>query len=379
MGREPTRALSVNHGRSSGFPVRDGRLRKLLLALVFALLAFVLFVVLRFFETLPIENTGLAIDWKGIWVGISDGRPSYQTGLRVPPWGAILLLPFGLLSMRVSWGLVTLATIAALVACVPTEWSRWRKLFVGLLVATSYSTLRHVADGNLEFLMIAGILLGGWALSRQSCWGLAGAILLMTLKIQETWVLLGVIGIHVLKTWPRRKWLTTSGIVVLVAAPALVWLGGEWWAAFRGIPHMGSLMDASLWAGMSRLGIMPGVIAVFWLAILAATILLARQGYSPGNRMWAGLLTSASLVLAPYAAGNSLLTVLAIGVVPLIAAWPVVGVGLFLLDDVKYFLPGGFILRWGALLATVQFLLIGAALYIRLRKGDPIVDDSPAR
>ncbi len=368
----------MSHRGTSRVSVRDGQWRKLQLALVFMLLAFLLFIILRFFDTLPIENTGLAIDWRGIWAGVRDGRPSYQTGLRVPPWGAILLLPLGLLSMRASWGLVTLATVAALVACVPMEWSRPRKLLVGVLLATSYSTLRLVADGNLEFLIIAGILLGGWALSRESYWGLAGAILLMTLKIQETWILLGAMGIHVLGRWPRRKWLATAGIVLLVATPALIWLGGEWWAAFQGIPQRGSLMDASLWAGMERLGIMPLAIVVFWLAILGATILVAREGYAPGERMWAGLLTSASLVLAPYAAGNSLLTVLAIGVVPLIASWPIVGVGLFLLDDVKYLLPGEFIIRWGALFSTMQFLLIGAALYVRLRKTDSTVDESQA-
>ena len=344
--------------------IRDGFRDKRQVALVFILLAIVLCLTLWVFDRIPIENSGLAVDWRGIWAGLRAGRPSYQTGLRVPPWGVILLLPFGFLSMRASWGLVTLATLAALVACLPGEWSRPRKLLAGALLATSYSTLRLVADGNLEFLIIAGILLAGWALSKGSGWGLAVAVLLMTLKIQETWLFLAAIGIHVFRTWPRNRWLTAAGITILLASAPLIWLGREWWTAFVGIQEKGSLMDASLWAGLARLGVPAWAIALVWAAILGAIVLLALKGPSPKERIWAGLLVSTSLLLAPYAGGNSLLTGFAIGVVPLLAAWPVAGVFLFLLDDIKYILPGGFNYWWGGIHATTQLLLIGAALYI---------------
>lgn len=328
------------------------------------LLAALVYLTLVIFDRIPIENSGLAVDWRGIWASVRNGRVSYQTGLRVPPWGVILLLPFGFLSMRASWGLISLASAGALVASLPQGWSRRRKLVAGALLATSYSTIRLVADGNLEFFIIAGILLAGWALSRRSPWGLAGAVLLMALKIQETWLLLAAVGIHVLRSWPRNKWLAAAGMTVLVAGPLLAWLGGEWWTAFAGIQQRGSLMDASLWAGMARLGLPAWVTAFLWGAILIAIVFLALKRPSPEERMWSGLLISASLLLAPYAGGNSLLTVLAIGGVPLLAAWPTAGVLIFLVDDIKYFLPSGFIYWWGAIYATGQLLLIGTALYI---------------
>jgi hypothetical protein len=337
--------------------------RQTLLALFLLLLVGVLSLLV--FERLPIEGSGLALDWQSIWGGVRGARPSYETGLRIPPWGAILLLPFGLLSLRSSWALITLATISALVACVPRDFGRWQRLSATILLATSYSALRLYADGNLEVLIIVGILLMIRGVPRRNTWALAGAVLLMTLKIQETWLLLIVLAIYVTRQWPRRLWLGASGIVAAVCVPSLLWLGSAWWGAFAGIQQRGSIMDASILAGLARLGLPGWAAGVVWLALLGAIILLARMSPSIVEREWAGLLVTASLILAPYAAGNSLVTVLAIGVTPMLAAWPLAGALVFLLDDLKYALSGDFMFQWGALYATAQFLLIGAILYVR--------------
>ena len=337
--------------------------RRTLLAVFLLLL--VLRLSLQVFERLPIEGTGLALDWRSIWGGVRGGQPSYETGLRIPPWGAILLIPFGLLSLRSSWALITLATISGLVACVPREWGRWQRLIATILLTTSYSALRLFADGNIEVLIIVGILLMIRSLPRRNNWALAGAVLLITLKIQETWLLLIILASHVTRQWPRKLWLGAAGIVAAVCVPSLLWLGPAWWGAFAGIQQRGSIMDASILAGLARLGLPGWMAGVVWLVLLGAIILLARKAPSLVGREWAGLLVSASLVLAPYAAGNSLVTVLAIGVTPMLAAWPIVGAVVFLLDDLKYALSGDFMFQWGALYATAQFLLIGAILYVR--------------
>src|SRR5439155_21030710 len=73
---------------------------------------------LYFFQQFPIEGTSLAIDWKGLWLGLRANPPIFGniTGLRIAPWDVILVKPLGWLPFRASWGMLTLITLAVLAA-----------------------------------------------------------------------------------------------------------------------------------------------------------------------------------------------------------------------------------------------------------------------
>ncbi len=68
------------------------------------------------------------------------------------------------------------------------------------------------------------------------------------------------------------------------------------------------------------------------------------------------MLIAASLLLAPYAAGDSVLTVLAIGIIPLFQARPRTGLILIAFVDLQYVLPRDFLFQYSAFYWTAMLI-----------------------
>lgn len=325
---------------------------------VVLLLIAVAYLFMTFFEHLPIEGTTLAMDWRGLWMALQSGTLTYGTGLRNPPWSILPLLPLGLLTFRASWGLLNFITIAVLIASVPRS-SSTKLWWPGtVLLVTSFLTLRQLADGNFEALVIAGILLVLHGYRTLKPWILAAGMLLATAKPQETWLLVACLAVYVLRTWPLRKWLTAGLVTGLVMTLTLAWFGRDWWNAMTGIPQRGSVMDCSLLAAVGRLGL-PTWVFVLGGSLLAVTLYVVLSGRPTIAREKAGMLIAASLLLSPYAAGNSLLTVLAVGIIPLLQSRPAAGAILVALADLPYlFLPVPDIqFRWSTYYWTAMLIV----------------------
>jgi hypothetical protein len=273
------------------------------------------------FDRIPLENTTLAFDWRSLWVGLENGNLKYHSGsgVRNPPWSMLFVLPLGLLSFRASWALLTLLTIAVLTMSVPRGGDKKLWALSVILLLTSYPAIRHTADGNFEGLVIAGLLLILRGHRREQILPLVIGTLTATAKVQEVWLFFPILAVYIFRSWPVRRWLVAAAIVVAVVVATLLWRGQDWWEAMTGIPQFYSVVNASLSAALTRLGAFGWLISLFWLAVMAATLLLCLRGRSEMSREKTGLLVAASLLLAPYAAGNSLLTVLAIGIIPMLA------------------------------------------------------------
>jgi hypothetical protein len=332
-----------------------------LLAAALGLIA--LIVVVAFFEQLPIEGTSLAIDWKQLYTGLHNG-PNYgnQTGLRIAPWSVLVVLPLGWLSFRASWGVLTFLTLAVEIVSVPAASPRWRQWAGVLLLASSFPSLRHIVDGNFEGLIIAGTLLLVQGLARRNLWMSAAGVLLATAKMQETWLLMLTAGLYVVRTWPIREWLKLAGLLLAVMLPCLLWKGPEWLGAMAAIGERGSIMDASLLAALGRAGLPGWVIGAMWALLLAGTVWLCLRTPPQLSREKAALLIAASLLLAPYSAGNSYLTVLAVGVVPLLLARPALGLALFALTNALFFVPRDWMIAYSAYYAAALLALTWALL-----------------
>ena len=289
-----------------------------------------------FFQRLPIEGTSLGIDWRGLWLGIEGGRLCYGTGMRNPPWSILPLLPLGLLSFKESWAVLTLSTLAIEVLSVPQNGSKHRNWPLTIFLVTSYPSLRTLADGNLELLPIAGVLLICVALRRMNTGIMAAGLLMASAKPQETWLLIAVLGWLLLRTWPPRSVLKLSAALVAVVVPSLLLYAEPWFSALLAIEARGSILDVSLSATLMRLGLPSWVRSVLWVVLLAGTLRIAFARGFRLSREAAGLLISSSLLLAPYAAGNNLLTVIAIGLPPLFRAHVASALGLAVLADLPY-------------------------------------------
>jgi len=313
------------------------------LGFVGSLLAITIGLMIPIFQQLPLDQNSsvLAIDWRGLHYGLRDGGLDYGAGsaLKNPPWSLWPIRPLGFLSFRVSWAILTLATLAILIASVPRLESK--RLYLGsvLLLITAFPAVRNIVDGNFEGLMIAGILILLHGYHTQTPWILAIGALLSSAKPHESWLLLIVMIWFLLKTWPRAKLLWATGFILVGIIPTIPWLS-DWWFTMIGIEERNSIMDMSLQSTLTRFGIPTLIIFLSWLFIISVTLYLALgQPTSQPLREQAAFLITASLLTAPYAAGNNLTVVLAIGIVPLFQAKPLLGGCLFLLVNLFYFVP----------------------------------------
>jgi len=294
-------------------------------------------VTLGFFAVIPIEGTTLAMDWQGLWAGIKDGVIQYgnATGLRIPPWSIVALLPLGFLSFRLSWGLLALVTLAILIISVPDA-PKEKRIIAIFALATSYPALRTIADGNLEALVIAGALLLLYGFHNDSPAAIAAGILLIATKIQESWILLLFLPIFMFAQLKKQQIARVILVVAAIGAVSMLWKGREWIEAVLAIEQRGSIMDSSLWTTASRWNVSLPAAALAGIALFGVTAAIGVQNRKRLSNELLGFFIAASLLLAPYAAGNSYLTPLALGVIPLLLSAPIPGLTLILLANAPY-------------------------------------------
>ncbi len=318
-------------------------------ASVLILLALVIALVVVFFNVLPVEGTTLGIDFRGLWRGLEGGRVNYVgTGLFISPWSVLFVLPLGLLPFRTSWALLSFATLAILIVSVPRTPRRWLFLSSVFMLVVSFLVLRQIADGNFEVLVIGGILLTIEGFRRGSPLVLALGLLAATGKLQETWLMIPAVGFYVLTTWPPRRQLVAISSVVLVVAVCWLLFGQSWFGAMMGIREKDTIVNINLLSSASRLDIPLAVahlVLALGLAVTAAIVLFSQRTMT---RDKAAMLVCASLLLAPYSAGNSFLTVLAIGIMALFQSQPRLGIALWLLTTWWYFAPTDLAFWWSS-------------------------------
>jgi hypothetical protein len=337
-----------------------------------------LFLTVWFFMRIPTEGTTLALDWISIRAGLQRWDLTYaiENGLRYPPWSALLLLPLGQIPVGAGWGLVAFLTLVVLPFCLPGRLESGRVRIFGILALTlSYPAVRTMVDGNIEFLVLAGLVLVEHGLLRKNPVLLGLGVLLAATKVQETWILILFLPLLAGKDWLPRKGLAALGIAALVGLPVMVWRGSDWLMSILTSPYRGSIMDSSLLTTIQRWGATPGLAGLFWAFGLGATVFVCLRYVRGPSREAFGFLTAASLLLAPYAAGNNLLIVYAIGIVPLLLSRRREGVLLAVLINLPYLLlPFRELNYWYSasywtLVLLLAFILF--ALRLRARKNTP--------
>jgi hypothetical protein len=292
-----------------------------------------------FFAQFPIENTSLGIDLIFDRLRGGDIRYEVVNGLRNPPWSAIFFMPLGDLPRQVGWGIWSYITLLILGIAVPITHRRgiyW--LSVGLML-TSFPTLRVIADGQLDAQIIAGVLLMVYAMRHQNPYALAFGALFATAKPQAVFLLMPFVAWVVIKTWDTRRWLIAGAVVSAFVIPLGIWKGADWIAALGGTYQAGSIIDMSLAAALNRMEFVPSpIILALWLILLIATIFMIFRTDMTLTREKSAFLIAASLLLAPYSAGNSVIIILAVGALVLLQnrTWFGLGLGLFIMADIFY-------------------------------------------
>ena len=337
---------------------------------LFAFLLFLIagFAIIWLFSSLPFEDAGIAIDWKKFWLATHNFSATYgSSGLFNPPWILPLIWPITLFPFAISWGLSAYGTLIVLVSSIPKSSSKKYWITSALLLATAYPTLRQLVDGNLEAVVIWGVLITLWASKNRNPLILAIGILFSAAKIHASWLLLIGLIIWVWREWPKRKIVKSITWTIGLAIPFLFWRGADWLNAVASTPQR-IPSSINLIESLAQLGLPFEFIGLVWIAIFFFTLRsLFKKGWQL-SRERIGWLTSASLLLAPYAGSNSVLTPLALGVIPFLQKNPVRGIALFALFNLPYLASGSSEFRtlWESSYWTFVLLLT----WITLRNAD---------
>jgi hypothetical protein len=322
----------------------------------------------------PIENTGLAFDWKIIWQAIRGGQVRWGEGMYTPPWAVVFVMPLGFLPMRAGWGLIIFLTASVLVASVPRGRSRSGYWLAVAVLITSFSALRNYADANLEAVLIGGVLLAVAGYRRSSPVLLALGALLATVKPQAALLLLIAVGLHAFRALPRRV-LVKAGLAALaVAIPAWVWGGRAWLASLGTLPRGISL------AGMlDGVGLPAAVILAAQAAVAGVTLALALRAGRTLAPVTMGLLVAGSMLAAPYTNDLTMLAALAVGAIALLVEAPAVGLPLVILYDLPYLflLDPALYDRWLQPYWTAVLVVTWAALCVRVARRRPVPAGRP--
>ena len=273
-------------------------------------------------ERLDIEHGPLGFDWKISLTTVLGGRiewvrPELDPSIPhayFPPWNVFVLLPFGLLPINLSWGLLLFLTVGVLLLSIPRGLAgpRLYWLAAGLLVFSLIS-LSSFADGAVEGLVIAGLLLLARGYERERPLWLAAGFILATMKPQAAALVLVVLAGYCLQARPARFYLTAELLILAVVIPALI----RWWLPWRLALAQG-LPPGISWSGLFAMLRLPGTFAVpLQLATAGLTLLIAWRGDRRLAHAKLGLLVAGSMLAAPYANTHSLLLPLALGIVPL--------------------------------------------------------------
>jgi len=216
--------------------------------------------------------------------------------------------------------------------------------------------------------MIAGVLLLFYGYKHQHGVALAAGILLASAKPQSITLFMLIMGIYVLFTWPPKQWMRVAVIAACVVIPTFLWRGEIWLDAVQGTYQAGSIIDVSISAALNRTGVVPSAVIWFvWAIILFITLVFAWVTRFEMSREKAGMLIAAMLLLAPYAAGNSVLLALIIGIIPLFMVQPFVGGTLILLINVPFFWNTEMLFNyqsyWWTMILVSAWIVLGWRVY----------------
>jgi uncharacterized membrane protein len=325
-----------------------------------------------FFMRIRISGTTLALDWIGIRAGVGGWNIQYGVDPtpRIPPWSALLLVPIGMLPLQAGWGVVAFLTFAIVPLSISPDRLGGKKFILAVLALTlGFPVLRTIVDGNVEFLILAGWLLLEAGILRRQPVLFALGILLVATKVQETWILLIFLPVLAGREWTMRRWLEALGLTALIVLPCMLWKGRDWIASVVTSQYRGSIMDSSLMASLQRVGLPAVATYLVWAILFLLTAFVALKYCRGYSREAAAFLLSASLLLAPYAAGNNIIVVYVVGAVPLLLARRWEGVALFGLINLPYlFLPFHDLMYWWSASYWTLVLLVSWFLFaIRMR------------
>ena len=358
-------------------------MKNILIFLASILIVLVIFAF--FFGQIDTQNNTFAIDWKNFYPSLQGGDIKYlsKDGVLFPPWALITLLPLGFLPVQISWGVMAGISTIILLFSVPQIKGKALYWISCLLVLASYPSFRNMADGNVEGVVIGGVLLILYGYQSKNLMATIAGVILATIKFQEIGLFLLAWGLFILFTWRPYTYLKIFIPLLIIVGISLLWRGETWFAVLIGAgqKYADSVVNITLSAVSHRIGLPPVLFLCIWVTILIITVAIVWKIRPTFSREIIGMLIASSLLLSPYAATNSVLTVLAIGVIPLFQSSPLIGGILILLFDIPLLFSADALYNfqatyWTSLLFITWLILSLRILFLKRVQQNPILENA---
>lgn len=260
----------------------------------------------------------LAGDFELYPAEVYDGRPVGGHGFRYAPVWALLFVPFALLPLPVAAGIFYAVKVAAIVALAvflgrhATANTSAGKLVGLMLLATGGYLLEELRGGNLQLLVIAGVV---YATMRAASGAVAIPALIFGLAIAAK-VTPAAFVVYVAVRHGVRHFVASAVVLsVVLAAPAMVWGSDQNTYLLTGFANYSrtsletpeNARNFSIRGWLSRVlpgslrpsleGIWAAVVCVFAVALFAA---LRRPWTLPRGQLEIALLLTLMPLLSPH-------------------------------------------------------------------------------
>ncbi len=293
--------------------------------LILAAAAIILLGISIYYAYVSYPMAVMGTDWKQIGASIRNGHVTWGGGMYNPPWGVLFLMPLGFLPLEVGWAILIALTFVVVFLCVPKDTSRRNLLLLLLAGLFSYFTVFTISGGNLDTLVVLGLMLSIWAYQHDRPFLLAAASLLATIKPQVVFLFYIALGVVILKTKSRDFIIRFGAAVVGVILLSMVWEGRGWLDSILSYRVEFQRWGISFPSICLTFGCPDALVWFVRVAVAGAAIYSVLRSRTPVDRINTGLLCAASCFVANYAGGVSLMVIQLVAMLPFTLRRPVRG------------------------------------------------------
>lgn len=222
------------------------------------------------------------------------------------PWLLLYFIPVSQLSLRAGQALLTVSTLAMLLAAtglVREEHSF--PVYASVAALLNLHTFDLLIRGQVDGFSLLGIALGWWAIRQHRPWALSFAFWLMAIKPINV-ALCAALYLITIRSWPRNDRIKALTLPVLSLLASFILLGVDW--PVRYVENYQVFSPPKAYLTLTVWRIARSIHFPFWPLILLAAVCVALAlwlAWRAGLHRWTlSIALATNLVFAQYATGN---------------------------------------------------------------------------
>lgn len=227
-----------------------------------------------------------------------------DVGFYNAPWLLLILVPTALLPLALGQAIWHVASGLLLIGSAHV-WTRPQvsPVWIALSIANLF-TVDLLLRGQIDALLLAGVMLGWLAVREERPWQLSAAFAILLVKPPNVLLVMLLFSIAA-RRWSRRQWAIIVSVPLLLAVGSGVFVGFDWPLAYLRNAQQRPIIDylsITLWRALDLLGLAAVPFVVLAGAAVAAFV---RRAWRVGmTQQTVCIALATNLVFTTYANGN---------------------------------------------------------------------------